>query len=152
MGRLHSVALHETLTGGVGTTIVTDYQEVAPDLLAWTQPNGTATIVVGTNRYTRSHTGDAWAVETGNPTVAEPAFSWGLFSPDIGIHVLGSVMIDAVPTTELAFFAGAPGTPVWFRFYVDGHDLVRRADMSAPGHFMTQTFSNFDAPLRIERP
>jgi copper transport protein len=152
MGRLHSVALHETLTGGAGTTIVTDYQEVAPNLLEWTQPDGTATVVVGTNRYTRAQRGDTWTTETGNPTVAEPAFSWGLFSPDIGVHVLGNARVGAVRTTEIAFFADAPGTPVWFRFYVDDHDLIRRADMTAPGHFMTQTFSNFDAALRIVRP
>jgi copper transport protein len=152
MGKLHSIALHETLTGGAGTTIVTDYHEVAPDLLEWTQPNGSATIVVGASRYTRARSGGTWALETGNPPVAEPAFSWGLFAPDIGVHVLGSALVDSVPTTEIAFFAGSPVTPVWFRFYIDEHDLVRRAEMTAPGHFMTQTFSDFDAPLRIERP
>jgi hypothetical protein len=71
-------------------------------------------------------------VETGNPIVTEPAFSWGLFSPDIEVHVVGSAMVGTVRTTEIAFFAGAPGTPVWFRFFVDDHDLVRRADMTAP--------------------
>jgi copper transport protein len=149
MGGLHSVALHETLTGGAGTTITTDYREVAPDLLEWAQPGGAATVVVGAIRYTRPGARDPWTVETGNPTVSEPAFSWELFSPDIGVHVVGTAMVGAVRTTEVAFFAGVAGTPVWFRFYVDDHLLVRRADMVAPGHFMTQTFAAFDAPLRI---
>jgi copper transport protein len=152
MGGLHSVTLHETLTGGTGTTIMTDYREVAPDALAWTQPDGSTTIVVGAIRYARSQPGGPWTVETGNPTVSEPAFSWGLFAPDMGAYVLGSSPVGAVQTTVISFFAGSSATPVWFRFYVDAHDLVQRADMSAPGHFMTQTFANFDAPLRITKP
>jgi copper transport protein len=152
MGRLRSVTLHETLTGGAGTTILTNYQEVAPDLLEWTQPNGSGTIVVGAIRYTRQKTDGPWTVETGNPTVVEPAYSWTLFVPDIGAHVLGSSLVGAVNTTVIGFFAGSPATPVWFRFYVDAHGLVQRADMSAPGHFMTQTFANFDGPVRITDP
>jgi copper transport protein len=152
MGRLHSVTLHETLTGGAGTTIVTDYEEVAPDMLEWTQPGGSAAVVIGAIRYTRAQGRDLWTEETGNPTVSEPAFSWELFSPDVGVHVLGSAKIGAIPTTEIAFFAGAAATPVWFRFYVDDHGLVRRAEMAAPGHFMTQTFADFNAPLNVERP
>ena len=152
MGGVHRVTLHETLTGGAGTTIITDYVEVAPDALEWAQPDGSTTIVVGALRYARSQPGGPWTVETGNPTVSEPAFSWGLFSSDIGAHVLGSAMVGAVQTTVVGFFAGSTATPVWFRFYIDAHDLVQRADMSAPGHFMTQTFANFDAPLRIIKP
>jgi hypothetical protein len=152
MGRLRSVALHETLSGGAGTTIVTNYREVAPDLLEWTQPGGSATIVVGAIRYTRQTVSEPWTVQTGNATVAEPAFSWTLFSPDIGAHVLGTALVGTVHTTVIGFFAGSPATPVWFRFYVDAHGLVQRADMCAPGHFMTQTFANFDGPERITSP
>jgi copper transport protein len=152
MSGLHSVTLHETLTGGAGTTITTDYQEGAPNLLQWSQPDGSATIVVGTARYTRTHPHDPWTLEPGNPAIAEPAFSWGLFAPDVAAHVMGTVQIAGVTTTAIAFFAGAPETPVWFRFYVDARGLVRRADMSAPGHFMVQTFAGFDVPLRITRP
>jgi copper transport protein len=152
MAELHSVTLHETLTGGTGTTITTDYQEVAPNLLQWSQPDGSATIVVGTARYTRAHSGDPWTLEPGNPAISEPAFSWGLFAPDVAAHVVGRVQVAGVVTTAIAFFAGAPETPVWFRFYVDAQGLVRRADMSAPGHFMVQTFAGFDAPLRITGP
>jgi copper transport protein len=152
MRGLHSVALHETLTGGAGTTIITDYREVAPNLLEWSQPDGAATVVIGSARYTRAHAGAAWIAEPGNPTVPEPAFSWGLFSPYVGVHVLGWSLVDGVPTSDIAFFAGSPATPVWFRVYVDDHRLVRRADMAAPGHFMTQTFASFDALLSIGRP
>ena len=152
MARLHSVALHETLTGGAGTTIVTDYHEVAPDLLEWSQPGGGATIVTGSTRYTRTQADQPWSVETGNPTVAEPGFSWTLFSPDSGVHLVGAAQIDGVATTEVAFFAGGPVTPVWFRFYVDAEGLVRQANMTAPGHFMTQTFGNFNVPFGITRP
>lgn len=152
MAALHSLTLHETLTGGAGTTITTDYQEVAPNLLQWAQQDGSATIVMGTSRYTHAHPGDPWTLEPGNPTISEPAFSWGLFARDIAAHVVGRVQVAGVATTAIAFFAGAPETPVWFRFYVDAQGLVRRADMSAPGHFMVQTFAGFDAPLRITRP
>jgi copper transport protein len=152
MQRLHSVTLHETLTGGAETTIITDYREVAPDLLEWSQPGGSTTVVIGSLRYTRAHAGATWTVETGNPPVPEPAFSWGLFSPYVGAHLLGQALVDGVRTTQIAFFAGTPATPVWFRVFIDDHGLVRRADMAAPGHFMIQTFASFDAPLSIGRP
>ena len=56
-------------------TITTDYQEVAPNLLQWSQPDGSSTIVVGTARYTRAHSDDPWTLEPGNPAIAGPGIA-----------------------------------------------------------------------------
>lgn len=151
MGALHTFAWHETLTSGAAV-VVTDYRAVAPDRLQYTQPTGFASVIIGTARYSRQRPGAAWTVETGGPALQEPDFVWDAFSPVVGVHVTGHPVIDGTATTEVAFFAGNAATPVWFRLDIDDHDLVRRARMTAPGHFMEQVFADFDAPMSVTAP
>jgi hypothetical protein len=84
--------------------------------------------------------------------VSEPNFSWQFFPAAQAVHLLGSASIDGVQTSVVEFFAGEPGTPVWFRFYIDSSDQVELSDMMAPGHFMTQSFAHFDIPATIVLP
>jgi len=153
MQALDSVTMHETLTAGTGLpTDVTDYQEVAPDRLHWTEPGGIAAISVGTAFYVREGPNAAWTAQTGHDPVPEPSFAWQYFPKASAVHLLGSTSIDGVPTTVVEFFAGQPGTPVWFRFFIDAAHHVVLSDMLAPGHFMTQSFAHFNAPLTINLP
>lgn len=153
MKNLSSVTMHETLTGGTGLpTDVTDYEEVAPDRLMWTEPGGAAAISVGGAFYARETAGAPFVAQTGHDPVSEPSFAWQFFPTATAVHLMGIATVDGVRTTVVGFFAGEPGTPVWFRFYIDAADQVELADMSAPGHFMTQSFAHFDAPLAINLP
>jgi copper transport protein len=153
MKGLSSVTMHETLTGGTGLpTDVTDYTEVAPDRLMWTEPGGAAAISIGTAFFARESAGAAFVAQTGHDPVAEPSFAWQFFPAATAVHLIGEATVDGVRTTVIGFFAGEPGTPVWFRFYIDAADHVELSDMSAPGHFMTQSFAHFDAPLAINLP
>jgi copper transport protein len=153
MKRLSSVTMHETLTGGTGLpTDVTDYEEVAPDRLMWTEPGGAAAISVGNAFYARERAGAPFIAQTGHDAVPEPSFAWQFFPTATAVHVLGVTTLDGVRTKVVEFFAGEPGTPVWFRFYIDAADHVQLSDMSAPGHFMTQSFAHFNAPLTINLP
>jgi len=153
MKSLTSVTMHETLTGGTGLpTDVTDYQEVAPDRLMWTEPGGAAAISVGSAFYARESTRAPFVAQTGHDPVSEPSFAWQYFPPATAVRLMGVATIDGVRTTVIGFFTGEPGTPVWFRFYVDTADNVVLSDMSAPGHFMTQSFAHFDTPLTINLP
>ncbi len=144
MAQLHSLTFHETLTGGAGTTITTDYVEAAPDSLQWTQPGGAALVAIGSSRYTRTHSSDPWAVEAGDPVTREPQFMWQYFSQSLAAHIVGEQVTDGAPTTAVSFFSGVAGTPIWFRFEVDAEGLVRHAEMLAPGHFMTQSYADFN--------
>jgi copper transport protein len=153
MKSLSSVTMHETLTGGTGLpTDVTNYEEVAPDQLQWTEPGGAAAISVGSAFYARESANAPFAAQTGHDPVPEPSFAWQFFPTATAVHVLGVTTLDGVRTTVVEFFAGEPGTPVWFRFYIDAADQVQLSDMSAPGHFMTQSFAHFNAPLTINLP
>jgi hypothetical protein len=153
MKSLSSVTMHETLTGGTGLpTDVTNYEEVAPDRLQWTEPGGAAAISVGSAFYARERAGAPFIAQTGHDAVPEPSFAWQFFPTATAVHVLGVTTLNGVRTTVVEFFAGEPGTPVWFRFYIDAADQVQLSDMSAPGHFMTQSFAHFNAPLTINLP
>jgi hypothetical protein len=153
MKGLTSVTMHETLTGGTGLpTDVTDYAEVAPDRLMWTEPGGVAAVSIGAAFYARERTGAPFVAQTGHDPVSEPNFSWQYFPTGTAVHLMGPALIDGVQTSVVEFFTGKPGTPVWFRFYVDAADRVVLSDMSAPGHFMIQAFAHFDAPLAINLP
>jgi hypothetical protein len=153
MKSLSSVTMHETLTGGTGLpTDVTDYEEVAPDRLLWTEPGGASAISIGDAFYARQSAGAPFVAQTGHDPVSEPSFAWQYFPAATAVHLMGVATIDGVNTTVVGFFTGEPGTPVWFRFYIDAADQVALSDMSAPGHFMTQSFAHFDAPLAINLP
>jgi copper transport protein len=153
MKSLSSVTMHETLTSGTGLpTDVTDYEEVAPDRLKWTEPGGAAAVSIGNAFYARESAGAPFVAQTGHDPVSEPSFAWQYFPAATAVHLLGVATVNGVRTTVVGFFTGEPGTPVWFRFYIDAADQIELSDMSAPGHFMTQSFAHFDAPLAINLP
>ncbi len=133
MRTVKSVTMHETLTGGTGDpTFITDYKEVAPDRLEWTQPSGASAIAVGSAFTERQGSDRPWVAQSGHDSVPEPSFSWQFFPAPSAVHILGSTSLDGVPATVVGFFAGQPGTPVWFRFYIDSSDRV-----DALGHVRT---------------
>jgi copper transport protein len=149
---VRSYAMHETLTSGGSTTVVTDYQAMAPDRLEWVEATGVATISIGTTRYDRDGPGGAWTRQDGSPSIAEPQYVWDAFTPYLGIHVFGEEAVDGTATTVVGFFGGDASTPVWFRLWIDAVGLVHRAEMRAPGHFMDETFTEFNSAPVVTPP
>lgn len=152
MGALHSYTMHETLTSGGPTSIVSDYSAVAPDRFAWTEQSGVSTVSIGSMRYDRQQPTAPWVAEPSSPVIPEPYFVWQAFSPYLGERVLGHETIDGTPTTIVGFFGSTPGTPVWFRLWIDASGSVHRAEMRAPGHFMDEAFHDLDGAVTISPP
>jgi hypothetical protein len=61
-------------------------------------------------------------------------------------------VLDGVQTTKVASFGNAQSTPIWFTFWIDAGGRVRQVAMDAPGHFMTDTYTSYDKPVRIVAP
>ena len=151
MDGLRSYTEHETLTSG-GPIITADYTAVAPDRLSWGVDNRSTTIWIGTTQYSRDTPSAPWVTQSAGLTPAVPSYVWDSFSPYVGVHTVGSAVVDGVPSTMVSFFWSSSATPVWFKLWIDSGGLVHRAEMRGPGHFMNETFTNFNAPLAIAAP
>jgi hypothetical protein len=82
-----------------------------------------------------------------------PSFIWDHFEPFTDPRAIDEARIDGVTTHVVSFFGGTEqGTPVWFRLWIDDETLVRRAEMSAPGHFMNHRYFDFNASISIRPP
>jgi hypothetical protein len=65
---------------------------------------------------------------------------------------VGEDRVDGPQATVVSFAGGQPGTPIWFRLWIDPQGLVRRAEMRAQGHFMNDHYYDFGAPFAISAP
>ncbi|MGH9283943.1 MAG: hypothetical protein ACRD0S_13525 [Acidimicrobiales bacterium] len=111
---------------------------------------GPATIRIGTTSWTRPSPEMPWEVVRNGPPVAVPVVIWD--EPGaVGVHVLGTEALDGRETTVLSFSLRVD-SPIWFRLWVNGDELVRRAEMRVKGHFMDHTYAAFDEPLPVEPP
>lgn len=154
MGALISYRLDETLTAGLGTTVDSTYTFAAPNSFeVRTLDNGTTyeTVWIASTRYTRQGDG-AWKVEQGAPAPSVPTYIWDSFTPYRDIRVVGHANIGGTRTTILAFAGGDEQLPAWFRLWVDDQGYVQQAKMRAPGHFMDDTYQNFNAAITILPP
>jgi len=149
--RLTTYRLYETLSSGLGTTIPARYEYQGPNRLRSVVSGRSESIWIGTDRYTREQPGGAWRLEQGGPPIPVPSFIWDYFKPFVDPRIIGTAMVDGIPTTIVSFTDGQKGTPIWFRLWIDPQGLVRRAEMRAPGHFMNDRYYDFDAPFTISR-
>jgi copper transport protein len=154
MGAITSFRLNEELTSGLGTTIRTNYAFVTPNSFESRGVNsGTAfgIVWIGDTRWLRKPNG-TWEVERGASAPPVPSYIWDYFKPYRDVRIVGSPVVDGVPTTEIAFAGGDQDLPIWFQLWVDAQGLVHRAQMRAPGHFMDHRYFDFDAPITIAPP
>jgi len=154
MGTLTSYRLDEGLTSGLGTSIRTNYAFVAPNSFESRGVNsGTAfgMVWIGDTRWLRRPNG-TWEIERGASAPPVPSYIWDYFKPYRDVRIVGSPVVDGVPTTEIAFAGGEQDLPIWFQLWVDAQGLVHRAQMRAPGHFMDHRYYDYDAPITITPP
>jgi copper transport protein len=141
----------EVLSSGI-TTVTADYASVAPDRTMWTVAHTSQTILIGTTEYTRAAPGDPWHIEPDLSQNTVPSFVWDFFEPLSNAHIVGQAVIGGVPTTIVASFGNKDASPIWFTFWIDRAGRVRRAEMDAPGHFMTDTYTSYNHPVPIAAP
>ena len=155
MHALGSYRIDETL-GPAAPPLRATYTVQTPDRLRIDFADGASSIWIGTTRYRRAAAaaGD-WQAESTGTSLPLPSFAWDLPTPGsayVGVHVIGTEMIDGVPTQVLAFFWSTGQTAAWFRLWVDASGLVHQASMRAQGHFMEHHYTAFDAPLHVDPP
>ena len=154
MHHLRSYQLFETFTTGSTAfkPIANRYTFAAPDRMASTAVSGAQLVWIGPTQYTRNGPGQPWHVTSDVPIFTVPTFTWDYFRPVIDARIVGRSSVDGVQTTVVSFFGDSNGTPVWFRQWIDGTGLVRRAEMHAQGHDMQDVYSAFDTAPAIVPP
>ena len=149
MHTLRTYRLEEVLASGLAT-VRASYAFEAPDRARISVRGGATRILVGGKEYFRPRPGARWRVELG-PPLRVPVFVWDSFLPPVAPRIVGVAVVDGV-RTRIVSFAGSGSLPIWFRLWIDGTGLVRRAEMRAQGHFMDHRYSGFDAPIEIGPP
>jgi putative copper export protein len=157
MHGLRSYRLEEDLSSGLGTTLRSRYEFLAPDSYRTEVVEQgdvvSQTIVIGSTRYLRDSPDGSWEKQTEGPGLSVPSFIWDYFEPFVDPRVIGRAHVEKVDTTVVSFFGGTEQeTPVWFRLWIDDDGLVRQAEMRAQGHFMDHRYYGFDAPITIRPP
>jgi copper transport protein len=148
---LQTYRLDETLSSG-RAEVESEYAFQAPDRMRAEVDAGSMTVWVAGTRYLRETSGSDWQVEEGGPILPVPSFIWDFFRPFVAPRILGTEAVDGADTRIVAFFGGGREVPVWFRLWIDGEGLVRRAEMRAQGHFMDHRYFAFDEPFTIQPP
>lgn len=149
MQQLHAFRIAETL-GPARIPLHTDYELEAPDRLQYLLATGAETVFIGDTRYSRDAPTDQWKAEATSP-IQVPTLIWEQETIQ-GARIVGSDQVDGVQTQIVGFFEELDGGPIWFRLWIDGQGLVRRAEMRAPGHFMDHRYFDFDVPISIVSP
>ena len=150
MQQLRTYALSETLRPPENP-VVSNYAYEAPDRMQLTANTGFERIIVGLAAYSHDHPGTPWDFQQLPEPITVDRYIWDYGTP-FSVRVIGDDVIDGVPSHVVSFYEHTSGLPIWFRLWVGPDNLVRRADMMAPEHFMTNLFSGFDQPVQIEPP
>lgn len=145
MHALRTLRYRETLTGGLGGTVIGRFQVQAPDRLRIDSNFNEHIILIGKTRWTQSN--GEWSKSL-FPGTRQPAFAWDgpaharlLARPRLG---KGRGWVLAIPKTG--------PDPVWFRLLVARSGHVREMRMITRAHFMTQSFGGFNRPVSIQAP
>lgn len=127
--------------------LVTHWQAVAPDRLAYQIDPGSQAIIIGRTRWDRASATASWQA-SGAVRLHQPQPFW-VSATDA--HVLGSGRFDGHPVWNVSFYD--PRTPAWFLVAIDRKTL-RTLDlhMTATAHFMHDTYGPFNAPIKIVPP
>ena len=136
------------LEGGAGNTLEVSYTYVAPDRMQVIDNSGSELVAALGQRYERR--GDEWRVE---PWPDPRGFQWPSYfyaQLTTDIRLIGVEELGGRPHLVVAF---VDGQAVRYTFWIDAETyLIAQQRMLTPGHYMTATFSDFNAPLSVEPP
>jgi copper transport protein len=143
---LKTLVIHERLASSPTNVVVTTYQIVAPDRLAYQIEGGPQVIIVDDRRWDR-RPGAPWEQSPQLP-VHQPAPAW---SAATNAHLLGTGRLRGRSVWIVSFYD--PRSTAFFTIRVDKetHRMLELR-MTAAAHFMRQRYSRFNAPLAIVPP
>ncbi|MBI2862890.1 MAG: copper resistance protein CopC [Chloroflexi bacterium] len=148
MDRLHTLVEENSLTSG-GPVILTHLEYAAPDRMHITVADDGESYLIGKRRYDRVPGGPWQAGEIPGDGIRWPDWQYSRVATDVTL--LGREELNGVECFVVSFLD--PSFNGRYRFWIDTHDyLVRKLTMMATGHYMTSTFSGFDAPISIDAP
>jgi hypothetical protein len=140
---LKTLTTDDSLSSGLGRTLHTHWTVAAPNRLTYQVRGGPAAVIIGNTRWDKVAPGEPWVKSAQSP-IHQPTQFWVTWR---NAHVIGSTP----KAWRITFFD--PKTPGWYEIDV-AKDTRRTLDMrmQAAAHFMRQSYSNFNAPVRIEPP
>ena len=144
---LRTVSYRDRLGSDPTHVLVTHWQAVAPDRLAYQIDAGSQAIIIGRTRWDRASGAAGWQ-SSASVRVHQPQPFW-VSATDA--HVLGSGRFAGRAVWHVSFYD--PRTPAWFLVAIDKKTL-RTLDlhMTATAHFMHDTYGPFNAPIKIVPP
>jgi hypothetical protein len=145
MHALRTLRYRETLTGGLGGTVIGRFQVQAPDRLRIDSNFDEHIIFIGKTRWLQSN--GEWT-KSAFPGIRQPAYAW---DGAARARVLARPRLGSARGWVLALAKAGPN-PVWFRLVVASSGHVREMRMITRAHFMTQRFSGFNRPVSIQAP
>lgn len=151
MRALRSVTEREVVTSGPGSFASATYRLRAPDRLAYVSNLGSEVVEIGRREWFRAP-GLPWRRRPAQGTLPFRTRSWFRWSAYARVvRLLGVRRAGGRRIAELALME--EGTPAWHRLEVDLATMrVLRVRVITGGHFITQRFSAFDVPTRIDPP
>jgi hypothetical protein len=143
---LRSLRYREHLSSDPGHTVVSDWQIVAPDRLAYQIQDEGQAVIVGPHRWDRQK-GGAW-VKTSALRLHQPQPFW-VTATDA--HVVDETTLRGHEVWRVSFFD--PRTPAWFLAAID-RSSYRTLDvqMTAAAHFMHDSYGGFNTSIKIVPP
>lgn len=140
---LRSVDYVERLASSPRNKVVAEFTLERPDRLEYRIRGGADGIIIGSRRWDRAR-GGKWVPSPQDPT-SQPDPIWAG-------HVQNAYLLETTPTTYVVSFLKPTG-PAWFTLRLDRHTLLPRSlRMTAPAHFMTHSYTTFNAAPRIHPP
>jgi copper transport protein len=140
---LRSVDYVERLASSPRDKVVAEFTLERPDRLEYRIRGGADGIIIGSRRWDRAR-GGQWVPSPQDPG-SQPEPIWAG-------HVQNAYLLETTPTTYVVSFLKPTG-PAWFTVRLDRRTLLpRRLRMTAPAHFMTHSYTRFNATPRIRAP
>jgi copper transport protein len=152
MRALKSVREAERVSSVPGVYAITNYRLRAPNRMAYRTNGLVQSVVVGATQWTRGQPSVPWQKDEyggGLPFRTRSWFTWTTYARYV--YLLTERRQRGRPVVIVGLMD--PGTPAWWRLTIDRRThRVLEDRLVTYGHFMTQRFSAFNRPLRIEPP
>jgi copper transport protein len=140
---LQSVDYLERLASSPRDKVVAEFTLERPDRLEYRIRGGADGIIIGSRRWDRAR-GGKWVPSPQDPT-SQPDPIWAG-------HVENAYLLETTPTTYVVSFLKPTG-PAWFTLRLDRRTFRPRSlRMTAPAHFMTHSYTTFNAAPKIRAP
>lgn len=154
LGELTSLRSEENLTDGIGNSVRTDYRFQAPDRLAYATASGNDSVAIDADQYYREDSG-TWVKQARRFPVRFPSDLQAYYSGATEFTLGRQERVDGELCQIVSFYVPAdPGRgEAWYIWWVGtSSHLIRRESMVASHHYMTNAFSDQDAPITITIP